>query len=77
MILDQLNIINKWAFLRAGARKMEESKKAAIREASEEVSHEFKTLINTQDLDSLKQLQLLMYVSPISFFRIQSCFEIV
>ncbi|CBI31000.3 hypothetical protein VitviT2T_015535 [Vitis vinifera] len=39
---------------------MEESEKEAIREASEEVSHEFKSLINTKDLDSLKQLQLLI-----------------
>ena len=44
---------------------MEESEKEAIREASEEVSHEFKSLINTKDLDSLKQLQLLMYILPI------------
>ena len=46
-------------------KEMEESEKEAIREASEEVSHEFKSLINTQDLDSLKQLQLLMYILPI------------
>ncbi|KVI00719.1 kxDL motif-containing protein 1 [Cynara cardunculus var. scolymus] len=31
--------------------------KQAITAASEEVSHEFKTLIHQQDLDSLKQLQ--------------------
>lgn len=46
-------------------KEMEESEKEAIREASEEVSHEFKSLINTKDLDSLKQLQLLMYILPI------------
>ncbi|KAI9199102.1 hypothetical protein LWI28_027544 [Acer negundo] len=32
----------------------------SIREASKEVSREFKTLINSDDLDSLKQLQYLI-----------------
>ncbi|TQD70252.1 hypothetical protein C1H46_044212 [Malus baccata] len=41
---------------------MEQTKKETIREASEEVSNEFKTLIDAQDLDSLKQLQHLMYL---------------
>lgn len=40
---------------------MEQMEKEVIREASVEVSHEFKTLIDSQDLDSLKQLQHLMY----------------
>ena len=47
---------------------MEESEKEAIREASKEASHEFKTLVNTQDLDSLKQLQLIMYILSTSIF---------
>lgn len=36
---------------------MEESEKESIKEASVEVSQEFKTLINTDDVDSLKQIQ--------------------
>ncbi|XP_044478127.1 kxDL motif-containing protein 1-like [Mangifera indica] len=39
---------------------MEELEKQSIEEASEEVSREFKTLIKTEDLDSLKQLQYLI-----------------
>ena len=41
----------------------EQTEKEAIRAASAEVSHEFKTLINADDLDSLKQSQHLMYIS--------------
>lgn len=33
-----------------------------IREASQQVSEEFKTLVNAQDLNSLRHLQHLMYV---------------
>ena len=43
----------------------EQTEKEAIRAASAEVSHEFKTLINADDLDSLKQSQHLMYI-PLS-----------
>ncbi|XP_044507978.1 kxDL motif-containing protein 1-like [Mangifera indica] len=39
---------------------MEELEKQSIEEASEEVSREFKTLIKTEDLDSVKQLQYLI-----------------
>lgn len=39
---------------------MEETEKESVKSASEEISKEFKTLINAQDLDSLKQLQNLM-----------------
>lgn len=39
---------------------MEETEKESIKSASEEISSEFKTLINAKDLDSLKQLQNLM-----------------
>ncbi|CAK9133496.1 unnamed protein product [Ilex paraguariensis] len=39
---------------------MEQSEKESIRSATEEVSREFKTLVNSQDLDSLKQLQHLI-----------------
>ncbi|KAJ9140866.1 hypothetical protein P3X46_031460 [Hevea brasiliensis] len=39
---------------------MEQSEKEAMREASKDVSAEFKTLINEEDLDSLKQLQHLI-----------------
>ena len=42
---------------------MQQTEKEAIRAASEKVSCEFKTLINPDDLDSLKQLQHLMYIS--------------
>ena len=42
---------------------MEQTEKKAIRAASAEVSREFKTLINVDDLDSLKQSQHLMYIS--------------
>ncbi|XP_050370149.1 uncharacterized protein LOC126788220 [Argentina anserina] len=38
----------------------QQTEKEAIREASAEVSNEFKTLIDAQDLDSLKQLQHLI-----------------
>ncbi|XP_059666190.1 kxDL motif-containing protein LO9-177 [Cornus florida] len=41
-------------------REMDQSEKESIREASEEVSREFKTLIDAEELDSLKQLQLLI-----------------
>ena len=43
----------------------EQTEKEAIRAASAEVSREFKTLINADDLDSLKQSQHLMYI-PLS-----------
>ena len=43
--------------------EMQQTEKEAIRVASEEVSCEFKTLINPYDLDSLKQLQHLIYIS--------------
>lgn len=48
---------------------MEEWEKESIKTASEEISTEVKTLIDSHDLDSLKQLQLLMYFSstPFSF----------
>ncbi|XP_007022866.2 PREDICTED: uncharacterized protein LOC18595042 isoform X3 [Theobroma cacao] len=39
---------------------MEESEKESIRAASKEVSRQFKTLIDTNDLDSLKHLQHLI-----------------
>ncbi|KAB1206168.1 hypothetical protein CJ030_MR7G014313 [Morella rubra] len=39
---------------------MEQTEKESIRAASEEISQEFKTLINAGDLDSLKQLQHLI-----------------
>ena len=42
---------------------MQQTEKEAIRVASEEVSCEFKTLIKPYDLDSLKQLQHLIYIS--------------
>ena len=42
---------------------MQQTEKEAIRVASEEVSCEFKTLFNPHDLDSLKQLQHLIYIS--------------
>ena len=45
--------------------EMEQTEKEAIRAASAEVSREFKTLINADDLDSLKQSQHLMYI-PLS-----------
>ncbi|KAM4112392.1 hypothetical protein ACJW30_05G137200 [Castanea mollissima] len=40
--------------------EMEQPEKEAIRAASAEVSREFKTLINADDLDSLKQSQHLI-----------------
>jgi hypothetical protein len=43
--------------------EIEQAEKEPIRAASEEVSREFKTLINDEDLDSVKQLQHLMYIS--------------
>lgn len=49
---------------------MEQMEKEAIREASVEVSHEFKTLIDSQDLDSLKQLQHLMYCSLLTEIKV-------
>ncbi|KAK4710750.1 hypothetical protein R3W88_005263 [Solanum pinnatisectum] len=39
---------------------MEETEKESIKSASDEISSEFKTLINAKDLDSLKQLQNLI-----------------
>ena len=39
-----------------------------IREASQQVSEEFKTLVNAHDLNSLRHLQHLMYVIIVSFF---------
>ncbi|XP_058214640.1 kxDL motif-containing protein LO9-177-like [Rhododendron vialii] len=39
---------------------MEQSEEDAIGAASQKLSHEFKTLINAKDLDSLKQLQHLI-----------------
>lgn len=41
--------------------------KDPVRLASDEISNEFKTLVDSHDLDSLKQLQNLMYALP-SFF---------
>nr|XP_023886262.1 uncharacterized protein LOC111998397 isoform X2 [Quercus suber] len=40
--------------------EMEQTEKEAMRAASAEVSREFKTLINADDLDSLKQSQHLI-----------------
>lgn len=40
-----------------------EPERETMREASAEVSREFKTLIDHRDVDSLKQLQQLMYLS--------------
>ncbi|KAK4347415.1 hypothetical protein RND71_033754 [Anisodus tanguticus] len=40
--------------------KMEETEKESMKSASEEISKQFKTLINSQDLESLKQLQNLI-----------------
>lgn len=50
---------------------MEETEKEieSIRAASEEVSRQFKALIDANDLDSLKHLQLLMYFSIYFFFH--------
>lgn len=45
---------------------MAESEEGSRRAASKEVSSELKTLINGDDLDSLKQLQYLMYTSSLS-----------
>ncbi|KAJ8545270.1 hypothetical protein K7X08_017853 [Anisodus acutangulus] len=39
---------------------MEETEKESMKSASEEISKQFKTLINSQDLESLKQLQNLI-----------------
>lgn len=39
-----------------------------IREASQQVSEEFKTLVDAQDLNSLRHLQHLMYVIIVFFF---------
>lgn len=39
-----------------------------IREASQQVSEEFKTLVDAQDLNSLRHLQHLMYVINSLFF---------
>ncbi|KAL0011850.1 hypothetical protein SO802_006958, partial [Lithocarpus litseifolius] len=45
----------------------EQTDEEVIREASVEVSREFKTLINADGLDSLKQLQhLMLYLSLLS-----------
>lgn len=49
-----------------GALAMEEQKqkekdREPIKEASEEISRHFKTLLDSRDLDSLKQTQHLMY----------------
>lgn len=42
--------------------KMAKQENESIRSASEEISREFKTLVDSRDLDSLKQSQNLMYV---------------
>lgn len=41
---------------------MDQSEKESIRAASEEISRELKTLVDSQDLDAVKQSQHLMYV---------------
>lgn len=41
---------------------MAKQENESIRSASEEISREFKTLVDSRDLDSLKQSQNLMYV---------------
>ncbi|XP_059440034.1 kxDL motif-containing protein LO9-177-like [Corylus avellana] len=46
--------------LKSDHLEMEQTEKETVRAASEEVSREFKTLINAEDLDSLKQLQHLI-----------------
>lgn len=46
-------------FVLGGGKKMEEEKES-IAAASEEVSHQFKTVINSNDVESLRQLQHLM-----------------
>ncbi|XP_042518896.1 kxDL motif-containing protein 1-like isoform X1 [Macadamia integrifolia] len=40
--------------------EMEQSEREAIRDASEEVSRQFKSLVNANDIDTLKQLQNLI-----------------
>ncbi|KAJ4976534.1 hypothetical protein NE237_001640 [Protea cynaroides] len=40
--------------------EMEQSEREAIRDAAEEVSRQFKTLINTEDVDTVNQLQNLI-----------------
>ena len=42
---------------------MDEKEKEPIRKASEVACREFKTLVDSNHLDSLKQTQLLMYLS--------------
>ncbi|KAG6735529.1 hypothetical protein POTOM_061864 [Populus tomentosa] len=46
--------------VRLNAGEKQEMEEESIREASKEVCREFKTLIDERDLDSLKQLQLLI-----------------
>ncbi|KAH7544584.1 hypothetical protein FEM48_Zijuj01G0001300 [Ziziphus jujuba var. spinosa] len=46
--------------------EMEQKKKEPVMAASEEVSCQFKTLIDAQELDSLKQMQHLMYSLSLS-----------
>lgn len=48
---------------------MEQKEKEPVMAASEEVSRQFKTLIDAQELDSLKPMQHLMY-SLLSFSRL-------
>ena len=42
--------------------QMEPAEKESIKAAAEDISREFKTLVNSEDLDSIRQLQHLMYV---------------
>ncbi|KAL3522840.1 hypothetical protein ACH5RR_015674 [Cinchona calisaya] len=51
---------------------MEPTDKESIKAAAEEISKEFKTLINSEDLDSIKQLQHLMYSPPLFIFFLSS-----
>lgn len=51
--------------------EMEQQKeKEPVMAASEEVSQQFKTLVDAQDLDSLKQMQHLMYSLSLSLSRL-------
>lgn len=54
---------------------MDQSEEQSIKEASEEVSREFTTLIDAQDLESLKQLQHLMYF-PFTSLPLSACFRV-
>ena len=49
-------------------QEQKKKEKEPIREASEEVSHEFKTLIDPQHLNSLNQMQNLLYATDLFLF---------